>query len=329
MRRATRAAALVLLAATCPSSAQAPGSVITTLTVFAGNAQGLWRTRDWGAAWELVRAPGLSDLGAAHVIQPIGPRVWLGGAGGLFVSEDFGETWTRRGVLEDVRALVASRYPAADPTLFAGTGKGLYKSTDDGATFEPSVLRGAAVTRLDWPGPGLVVATDRGLRVSPDSAGTWHPAPRGLPEGPVHALVLSSYFSIDPVLFAAVGDEGVLRSTDGGKTWAPTALAVRRVHDLVWLGPMLYAASEGGLFRSEDAGRSFTRLGEGLGPGAVRALLFPLAPDSGAEFFVGTDDGVFRTLDGGLRFERTGFKDGGVSVLATFPPPLPSTRPKR
>jgi photosystem II stability/assembly factor-like uncharacterized protein len=323
------ALALALAGAVGAASAQVtPGSVITTLTLFAGNPDGLWVSRDWGGSWELVRAPGLAELGAAHVIQPIGPRVWLGGTGGLFVSEDFGATWARRGELRDVRSLQASRYPAADPTIFVGTAAGLAKSTDDGARFESTVLRGATVTRLDWPGPALVVATDRGLRVSPDGGQTWRGAPAGLPEGQVQALALSSYFAVDPVMFAAVGAEGLQRSTDGGVTWAPTVLKDQRVNDVVWLGPILYAGTESGLMRSEDAGRNFTRIGEGLGEADVRTLLFPLAPDSGAEFFVGTDRGVFRTLDGGLRFERTGFKEA-VSVLATFPPPAPPSKPKR
>lgn len=309
-----------------PLAAQtAPGTVVTTLTLFAGNDEGLWRSRDWGGSWERVRSAELHDLGAVHVIQPLGLRVYLGGAGGLFVSEDFGETWKRRSGLGDVRALAASRYHEADPTLFAGTAKGLFKSPDDGKTFEPTLLQGAAVTRLQWPGPTLVVGTERGVRFSDDGAASWRALPRGLPEGAVHSLAVSSYFLVDPVLFAGVGHEGVQRSTDGGATWEPAGLPGMRVNDLVWLGPILYLATDAGLWRGEDAGRRFTRIGEGLGDAAVTALLFPLAPDSGAEFFVASDRGVFRTLDGGLRFEPTGFK-GAVSVLATFPPPEPVRR---
>ena len=73
--------------------------------------------------------------------------------------------------------------------------------------------------------------------------------------------MLSSFFAVDPVIFAAPASGGVYRSADGGKTWAPAGLADEKVGDLVWLGPFLYAAADGGLFRSEDAGTTWTRLG--------------------------------------------------------------------
>ena len=48
-------------------------------------------------------------------------------------------------------------------------------------------------------------------------------------------------------------------------------------------------------------------------------LLFPLAPDSGAEAFVGTDHGVYRTADGGMRWASAGLKDETVLCVGTFP----------
>lgn len=328
--KARRAAALALalaVLATTTAGQQAAGTVVTSLTLFAGNSAGLWRSRDWGGSWQRVQAPALEALGAVHVIRPVGPGVYLGGDGGLYFSEDFGETWTRRAALPGVRVLASSRYPAHDPTVFAGTAAGLFRSTDDGRTFGTLPLQGAAVTRLDWPGPALVAATAAGVYTSENGGETWRVPPRGLPEGPVQALALSSYFAVDPVMFAGVGREGVHRSTDGGRTWSPAGLGGTSVNDLVWLGPILYAATDTGFFQSTDAGREWTRLGAGLGDARVTALLFPLAPVSGAEFFVGTDRGVFHTADGGQRFEPTGFKDD-VAVLATFPPPDP-VRPKK
>ncbi len=301
--------------------------VVTTLTLFAGDAEGLWRSRDWAGSWERVRARGLERLGAVHAVQALGQRVWLGGVGGLFVSDDFGETWAPRGEFEVVHALVASRYPEADPTLFVGSDRGLFRSSDGGRTFEPTPLQGVAVTRLEWPGPALVIGTRSGLRVSDDGARSFRPASVGLPAGEVRSLALSSYFAIDPVLFAGVGRAGVYRSTDGGATFQSVGLAGTRVDELAWLGPHLYAATSAGLFRSDDAGRTFERRGAGLGELAVGALLFPHALQSAAEFFVGTERGVFRTQDGGLRFEPTGFK-GAVTALATFPPPA-QLRPLR
>ena len=167
-------------------------------------------------------------------------------------------------------------------------------------------MRDTSVHRLEWPGPALVMATARGVLVSNDGAKSFTGPGTGLPAGEVRAMALSSFFAADPVLFAAVGAKGVYRSADGGATWKPSGLEGHTVPDLVWLGPFLYAAADRGLFRSEDAGRTWAPLGDGLTAWSRSRLMFPLAPDSGAEAFLATDQGVYRTGDGGMRWESAG-----------------------
>lgn len=309
-----------------PVSAQSRSAqVATTLTIFAGTGSGLWRSADWGHRWERVQGAGgddsLKDVGAVRSILALGPRVYIGADAGLFVSDDFGQTWTRGALAVPVSAVLPSRYPQADPTVFAGTSAGLLRSADGGRTFSPTSVRDTWIHRLEWPGPALVIATARGVLVSEDAASTFKGPGAGLPAGDVRAMALSSFFIVDPVLFAAVGATGVHRSSDGGRTWTPSGLDGQTVTDLVWLGPFLYAASERGLFRSEDAGRAWAPLGEGLKGAVPSRILFPLAPDSGAEAFVGTDQGVFRTADGGLHWTHVGMKEERVLALGTFPPP--------
>ena len=301
------------------------GPVVTTLTIFAGTDSGLWRSADWGYRWERVQGTGngesLREVGAVRSILALGPRVYIGADTGLYVSDDFGQTWTRPGLNVPVGAVLPSRYPLSDPTFFAGTATGLLRSMDGGRTFVPTAVRDTWIHRLEWPGPALVMATARGVLVSKDGGATVTGPGSGLPAGEARAIALSSYFIVDPVLFAAVGATGVHRSQDGGLTWVASGLEGQTVTDLVWLGPFLYAASDRGLFRSEDAGRAWTPLGEGLKGVVPSRLLFPLAPDSGAEAFVGTDQGVFRTADGGLRWASAGLKDEHVRCIGTFPPP--------
>ena len=301
--RAIACAAPLLLASVAPA-AQLSGPVVTTLTIFAGTESGLWRSTDWGYRWERVQGASggesLREVGAIHSILALGPRVYVGAATGLLVSDDFGQTWTRGALTAPVSAVLPSRYPQSDPTVFAATSAGLLRSPDAGRTFAATAVH-ERVHRLEWPGPALVIATARGVLVSKDAATTFAGPGAGLPPGDVRALALSSFFIVDPVLFAAVGATGVHRSSDGGATWTPSGLEGHTVTDLVWLGPFLYAAGDRGLFRSEDAGRTWLPLGEGLSGVVPVRLLFPLAPESGAEVFVGTDHGVYRTADGGMR----------------------------
>ena len=330
MRRPLRVLVPVLLAlgaAVLARPQPTSDPVVTSLTLFAGTAAGLWRSSDWGQRWE--RAEGRPDgesikqIGAVYAILPMGTRVYVGAETGLYLSDDFGQTWRRSELTKSCLAVLPSRYPQSDPTVFAGTAEGLFRSRNGGHTFTATPLSGTPVTRLEWPGPALVVATGRGILVSTDAADTFAEPGTGLPPGPVRAMALSSYFAADPVLFAGVGTSGVVRSEDGGRTWKPSGLEDHTVSDLVWLGPILYAATERGLFRSESAGRTWSPLGEGLGTAVPGRFMFPLAPASGAEAFLSTNRGLFRTADGGLRWIPAGLAGQAVLAVGTFPPPDP------
>jgi hypothetical protein len=300
-------------------------SVVTTLTIFAGTEKGAYRSRNWGLDWDKLKHPGLVGLGAVHAIVPLGPRVYMGGEGGLYVSDDDGDTWKRALAGTRVLSVLPSRYPNVDRTVFVGTSEGLVKSLDAGETFHTTTERGAAVLRLEWPGPTFVVATARGLLFSEDAGSTFRQAGDPFPPGAVRSFVLSSFFAVDPVLFAAIDGMGLARSADKGRTWAPAGLAGQTVTDLVWLGPFLYAVGSAGVHRSEDAGRTWTQLVEGLGDRTPSRIMFPLAPAAGSEAFLATNDGAFHTPDGGSHWNGPMLKGENVLCLATYPPPLAST----
>lgn len=330
-RNAARIVAVALLVALA-----APGSpqIVTTLTIFAGTPQGPRLSRDWGGSWEpLPAAAGTTDpsrVGATRVVFPIGPRVYMGGAGGLVVSEDFGETWRQLYAGGEVRAVLPSRYPQADPTLFIGTTRGLLRSDDWGERWQETGLGPRAVSRIEWPGPALVVATDAGVFVSEDAGRSFTGPGEDLPPGRVAALALSSFFAADPVAFAAVEGAGVFRTADAGVHWLPAGLEGRSVTDLVWLGPLLYAVSADGVFRSQDLGETWEPLNEGLEGRRPERILFPLAPASGVEAFLATDRGVLHTATAGQNWEPSGLDGSQVLCLATFPPPAPDLdRPGR
>ena len=298
--------------------------------LFAGTAEGLWRSSDWSRTWARVagRPSGvhLDGLGAARALVLLTTEIWVGGDG-LYVSNDFGDTWARRGDTVGIRVVLPSRWPQSDATVFAGTGAGLLRSRDGGNRFEPTALFGATIHRIEWPGPALVVACDKGVLVSTDEGKSFSGPGAGLPAGPVKAIVLSSFFAADPVLFAAPASGGVYRSTDAGASWRPSGLEGETVGDLVWLGPFLYAAGTSGFFRSQDAGTSWTRLA--ASPGRPARLLFPLAPGAGLEAFLATDQGLFHTYDAGEHWEPAGFAGQDVLTVATFPAPEPLAQSKR
>ncbi len=340
MRKRAALAALLALAVSVASSPLALGQgkdagSVSSLTLFAGTASGLWRSNDWGTTWLRVKGKGtgesLASIGAVSCLAPLGPQVYVGAASGIYLSLDFGETWRRVSQLSGCTVLLPSRFPVADPTLFVATRDGLLRSgldrfekpEDSARLFGLTALREAEVSDLAWPGPALIAATSQGVQVSLDAGLRFEVMRGALPEGKVTALAVSSYYASDPALFVAVGTAGVFRSADGGEHWSAAGLVGSTVHQLVWLGPQLYAATDAGLLRSDDLGASWSELNQGLEGRSGQRLLFPLAPDSGAQAFLATDRGLFWTGDGGQNWSLSGEALRGETVLTvgTFPPP--------
>ncbi len=304
-------------------SVSAQARLVPRLSLFAGTSEGLWRSIDWGLSWERMGGgsggAGPESIGAVRAVRALGPQVWLGGDGGSYLSEDWGETWTRLSSTPGVTVVLPSRWPQADPTVFVGTGSSLLRSRDGGHTLEPTALGRGGISRIEWPGPSLLVACDGGLFVSDDEGAHFTGPGRGLPDEGVNAMVMSSFFGIDPVVFVAPGSGGVFRSPDGGRSWQSVGLDRERVYDLVWIDRFLYAAGQAAIYRSEDAGARWTTLS--TSPGRPSRLLFPL---DGIEGFLATDRGVFHTPDAGSHWEPAGLAGLDVLTIATFPAPDPA-----
>lgn len=127
------------------------------------------------------------------------------------------------------------------------------------------------------------------------------------------------------VVVVRTSDRGILRSVDRGTSWASAngklkgaANAVRSVA-IHPVNPeiMIRAAGvksdgrfEGGLFRTMDGGRSWSRLDfdgdfDGAGPSALCGEVLAFLPNSSDTLIVGTETGgMFRSIDGGTTWER-------------------------
>jgi photosystem II stability/assembly factor-like uncharacterized protein len=244
-----------------------------------------------------------SVAGSAH-----DPNLYYLGAagGGVWKSTDGGAAWTPVFDKEGVGAIGAVAIdPTDDETVWVGTGEsnprqdvsygdGVYKSTDGGKTWTNAGLRDTKyISRIliDPSDPQHVVvgalgnvfadSPDRGAYVTFDGGKTWSKTLYGGPISGVSDLAMNPHapnviyagvweFQRRPWTFRSGGEQdGLYRSTDGGKTWRrltggglPEGITGRIGLAVAPSDPnRIYALIEskhGILWRSDDAGKTWT-----------------------------------------------------------------------
>ncbi|MGH8298780.1 MAG: WD40/YVTN/BNR-like repeat-containing protein [Steroidobacteraceae bacterium] len=232
---------------------------------------GVWKTVDAGTSWHNV-SDGFFDVGGigAIAVAPSDPKVIYVGTGeasirnqttspgdGVYKSTDAGKTWVHLG-LADTRQIAAIVVDPANPDIVYVAAQG-----------------------NPW-----IPSRDRGVYRSQDGGRTWSRVLFVNPTTGAHDL------SIDPknpqILYAALWDHqrlpwnirsggpgsGLWKSTDGGNTWqrlrqglpalmGNTGVSVSPVDpDRVYA---MIEAVHGGVFRSDDAGRTWRRCNRDAG----------------------------------------------------------------
>ncbi len=313
----------VLLGIAAQRGAQPPVS-----RLFVATSAGPHKSYSWGEDWDPMDR---SLPKGIRTFACLGPRAFAGGLEGLFVSDDFGETWRKveHWPGEEVRGILPSSFFALEPVLFVGTGNGLYRSRDAGDHWERvgAGVIDSNVWQLAWPGPALLAASDRGLFLSDDGGDRWSRVGQGLPDVPILSLAVSQYFGADPVAFGGSAGAGLYRSNDGAKTFQRVGDAswdTRQVYALFWWERSLFAGTDAGLYYSEDAGKKWKLAGAVFEKLQVYALAFPGAGTSrGSDILAGTERGVFKSADGSLTWRALtqGLGEPAVSGFGSFPFP--------
>ena len=296
-------------------------------TVYVGGlSSNVLKTIDGGATWT-ASSTGLINAAVLSLsINPDTPStVYAGTNDGVVKTIDAGATWAvvnTRLTNTFVFALALDR--TTPTTLYAGMDQPEIFKTTDGA--ESWTLKNSGLTSfvsvqavaIDGVTPSIIYAglSGGGVFKSTDSGESWSAANAGLTHPVVQAL------ATDPatagIIYAGTAG-GVFKSVNGAAIWTKTPLAVNV--SAIAVDPVttkiLYTATPiAGVFKSEDAGESWSEINTGLPPGST-ALALAIDPGTPTTVYVGIQGaGVFKSLDGGAHWSAV---NTGLTNIAIQP----------
>jgi Photosynthesis system II assembly factor YCF48 len=215
--------------------------------------------------------------------------------------------------------------PSSSMTIYAATGRGLYKTADGGASWrrvgtglgDHSLLAVA----VDPHSPSTVfAATDTaGVFRSFDGGEHWTASNHGISAKYVGAI--SVHPTRDGEVYAGAEAGRIFRSVDGGSSWSELSPPTTRVAITVLAmdEKRLYAGTNSeGVYWSDDRGTTWGRPARRLSRGTVWNLTFE--PVSG-DLFAGTHDGLFLSTDRGATWTQAnkGMRSWNVLAIAADP----------
>ena len=314
---------------------------------------GVWKTVNRGTTWTPVfDGQGSYSIGSI-TIDPINHNIiWVGtgenisgrhvGYGdGIYKSMDGGSSWKNMGLKDSqhIGMIVIDPhdsdviYVAAQGPLWSGGGdRGLYKTSDGGASWE-QILSGGEYTgvnevHMDPRNPDILFAVkhqrirnvaalmnggpESGIFKSTDGGRNWRELTTGLPDEDMGKIGLA-ISPIDPnVVYATIelGQRkgGFWRSTDNGENWEKRGEYLSggtgpHYYQEIFASPHKFDRiyqMDATLHISEDGGKTFIPQAHGAKHGDHHAMAFD--PNDPNYLMYGTDGGLYESFDLGETF---------------------------
>ncbi len=295
--------------------------------LFAGTTEGLWSSEDNSATWRLITQ---KNLIINDVLALPGGVVLLGTEGaGVVRSTDGGQTWfasndgfSERFVSKVVFDRVGRRVLAGiwgdrrHGGVFAAPGpRGPWSRLGTG-------LEGREVLSLALLGRQALAGTDDGVFVADAETEVWARMSTVVDGVDVHPRV-KDLLALPPRNLIAATSKGLLRSGDGGRTWARPGLGLADEISALAVSPndidVIVAMNALGVFRSADGGQSWTQVSYGFGDVQPHAVAF--MPSDDKVLLATTSGGLYRSEDQGTTWSRVtgGIPYSDITGLAIHP----------
>lgn len=303
--------------------------------VYAASTAGLLHSADGGVGWSNVDPPPGTVLSLVDLlVDPSRPTRLMALCGQrIFTSQNRGASWSATGfrLSTDTTFILWGASPDGDRVFASLTDfssgpearpSGLYVSTDWGKSWNRlgRALSAASVQSVKTtgiPGDRIYAAGDAGLYTTADGGTSW----RRLLSGERSAL------AVDPLdsdhLLASDGQRRIVRSADGGKSFAARARGI----DATFVSSLIFLPGAPGtafaLASSDRAGNLYRTRNDGSRWQPVRAVPVStslLATDAdGGRVYVGTDTSLEISADGGDTWQSQPLSVQGLATDRTRP----------
>ena len=261
----------------------------------------LFLTSDSGATWELVDIGMEADIGEAYVYSEA--VVWVASLDGVYVSEDFGVTWTS----SVTGAFMGIDFRERFSTIWACGDRALAFSTDNGVSWERIELP----NNVSSPLKDVLIMSDAVWLVERDSGNLWINQNIGIFTWTRAAEDLGDNFlnvhAIDNLMIWLVGGERtgervnhVFSTYDGGRTWNSLKnIDTEPLYSVYGMGETMWAGGAGGVWKTTDHGLSWTRHSVGSALLPLRGLHFA---NENRGWAASADGSLYTSEDGGANW---------------------------
>ena len=232
--------------------------------------------------------------------------------GGIFASTNTTANWAlaSSGLTHTIiHALIADPFNVG--TYYSGTPRGVFKSTDSGTSWtglSTGLVNRTVNTLAIEPltGSPFFAGTAAGLYRSTDGGLNWTNAEieTELSSRDVRAIMFDSATGTNLFVGTSAGVYARVNETNWALRNKGLSKSVRALVDDP--SSILYAGTDGGVFKSTNAGVNWSKMNKGLKTTKVRALV--IDPANASALYAGTTKGIYKSIDAGTNW--TGLTNG-------------------
>lgn len=286
------------------------------------SSAGVYKSTDGGAHW----AQANNGLTATQVfvlaIDPTDGRTLYAGGGTstLYKSSNGAASWTAvPNGQSDWTYSAIEVSPSSPSTLLAATSRGVFRSTDAGASWTraegiPSTTASSAAVDPTNPARFLAALAVHVYRTG-DGGATAALAESGL------RSFQTSWIAADPhddAVIYATSPAGFARSADHGRTWSLTTSTAPRLIAVDANASSLYATASNSVVRSIDGGATWSAFGSGL-PAGVSPQFLTADPQLSGTLYAVVNGDVYKKVGDGAWAGRNAGLPGSLDFVIVDP----------